>query len=69
MIKSIYGELPQARRAAKELETHIKKAVPTDKQKKVEEVLAKFEEEARREQTVQAVKAVAERLKLYHGIK
>lgn len=69
MIKRIYGELPQARRAAKELEIRIKKAVPADKQKKVEEVIAKFEEAARREQTVQAVKAVVERIKLYHGIK
>lgn len=62
--KRIYSEFdtPQARRALKKLEQQIQTAVKEDKQKKAEEVLAKFEEKVGAEQ-------LAENIKLYHGIK
>ena len=62
--KRIYSEFdtPQARRALKKLEQQIQTAVKEDKQKKAEEVLAKFEEKV-------GAKQLAENIKLYHGIK
>ena len=64
MIKTQFSEFetPEARRALKKLEQQIQTAVKEDKQKKAEEVLAKFEEKVGAEQ-------LAENIKLYHGIK